>query len=51
MTCDQVLAETRDLKEICLDAINEAISENPDLVTVVATGRTFSSCSGTTQKP
>lgn len=51
MTCDQVLAETRDFKEICLDAINEAISENPDLVTVVATGRTFSSCSGTTQKP
>jgi len=51
MTCEQVLVETRNLKEICLDAINEAISENPDLIEVVATGRTFSSCSGIVQKP
>ena len=49
LTCEQVLAETRGLKEICLDAINEAISTNRDLVDVVATGRTFSGCSGIIQ--
>jgi len=51
LTCEQVLVETRDLKEICIDAINEAISQNPDLVEVAPTGRTFSSCSGIIQKP
>jgi len=51
LTCEQVLAETRGLKEICLDAINEAISANRELVEVVATGKTFSGCSGMVQKP
>ena len=51
LTCEQVLAETRGLKEICLDAIDEAILANKDLVEVVATGKTFSGCSGVVQKP
>ena len=50
LTCEQVLTETRDLKEICYDAIDEAISENRELVEVVATGRTFSGCSSMVQK-
>lgn len=50
-TCAQVIAETRSLQEICVDAINEATAENPDLVEIVPTGRTFSVCEGTTQKP
>lgn len=49
--CDQVINETRSLKEICVDAINEATAENPDLVEVVPTGRTYSVCAATTQKP
>jgi hypothetical protein len=44
LTCDQVIAETRDLKTICFDAINEAIAANPDLVVVVPTGKTYSPC-------
>jgi hypothetical protein len=50
MTCAQVISETRSLKEVCLDAINEAISANPDLVVTVPTGNTYSSCSGPVQK-
>jgi hypothetical protein len=50
LTCAQVIAETRSLKEVCIDAINEAISQNPDLVVTVPTGKTFSSCSGPVQK-
>ncbi len=51
LTCAQVIAETRTLKEICIDAIDEAIAENPDIVTTVPTGAIYNSCSGSTQKP
>lgn len=51
LTCEQVIAETRDLEAICFDAINEAIAENPDLVVIVPTGRTYNACEGTGQKP
>ena len=50
-TCAQVIAETRSLKEICVDAINEATAENPDLIETADTGRTFGVCEGTGQKP
>jgi hypothetical protein len=44
LTCAQVLEEVRDLKDICLEAITEAVKENPDLVEVVPTGKTFMTC-------
>lgn len=50
-TCEQVINDDRELKEICLDAINDAIAQNPDLVEVVPTGRTYSTCEGAGQKP
>ncbi len=51
-TCEQVIADPRDLKEICIEAINEAIAQNPDIVESVPTGRTFKTCEGTVvQKP
>jgi hypothetical protein len=51
LTCAQVIDEERALREICIDAVNEAISGNPDLVVTVPTGRTYSTCEGTGQKP
>ncbi len=50
LTCAQILAETRTLKELCVDAIDEAVSQNPDLVVVTPTGKTYNSCSTPTQK-
>lgn len=51
LTCAQILATEDGLDKLCLDAINEAISANPDLVQSEPTGRTFSVCNGTGQKP
>ncbi len=50
LTCAQILAETRTLKELCVDTIDEAISQNPDLVVVTPTGKTYNSCSTPAQK-
>jgi len=45
LTCDQVLTEERTLSQLCLDEINSAINENPDLVEVTPNGAIFSVCS------
>ena len=51
MTCDQILATEDGMDTICLAAINEAISANPDLVQTVPTGRLYSVCGSVVQKP
>lgn len=49
-TCAQIVAETRTLEALCVDAIDEAVSQNPDLVTTAPTGKTYNSCSTPAQK-
>lgn len=51
MTCDQVMADERTLEDICLDVINDGVGQNPDMVEVEPTGRVYSVCGDTTQKP
>lgn len=52
LTCEQVKADDQDLKDLCLQVIDEEIAANSDLVEVKATGRTFSGCDNSvTQKP
>lgn len=51
LTCDQIVNDDRDQKELCQDYLDEAINENPDIVVVEPTGRIFNACAGTTQKP
>lgn len=50
LTCAQVIAETRTLEQVCVDAIDEGIAQNPDLIVVTPTGKTFTSCSAPVQK-
>ncbi len=50
LTCAQVIAETRTLEQVCIDAIDEGIAQNPDLVVATPTGKTYSSCSVPIQK-
>lgn len=49
-TCAQIVAETRTLEALCVDAIDEAVSQNPDLVITTPTGKTYNSCSTPAQK-
>lgn len=51
LTCAQILATDDGMDALCLAAINEAISANPDLVQTTPTGRTFSPCGSVIQKP
>lgn len=51
LTCGQILATEDGIDELCLDAINEAISANPDLVQTTPTGRLYSVCGSVVQKP
>lgn len=51
MTCEQVLADERNLEDICLDVINDGVAQNPDMVESVPTGRVYDVCGTTTQKP
>lgn len=51
LTCGQILATEDGMDKICLDAINEAISANPDLVQTTPTGRLYSVCGSVVQKP
>ncbi len=50
LNCEQVIAETRSLEQVCVDAINEAVAQNADLVEKTPTGGTLSLCSSFIQK-
>lgn len=50
-TCADITGEEVTLKSLCREALDAAMSENPDLVTTEASGRMFSVCGDGTQKP
>ena len=50
-TCSDLQGEEVSLKELCQEALDQAIAENPDIVETTPSGRTFSVCGDSTQKP
>lgn len=44
LTCSQVINDDRDLEDICLDIINDAINSNPDIVETAPTGTIYNPC-------
>jgi hypothetical protein len=44
-SCTEILAFQGNLKDYCLNAVNDTINDNPEIVTVVDTGRVINSCS------
>tara|TARA_Y100000768_G_scaffold388938_1_gene388973 strand:- start:10984 stop:11460 length:477 start_codon:yes stop_codon:yes gene_type:complete len=50
-TCADVAGEDVTLEDLCREALDSAIAENPDLVETEASGRMFSVCGDATQKP
>lgn len=44
LSCSEILSEDRTLDELCLDELNSAIDENPDLVEVTPTGEIYNVC-------
>ncbi len=50
-TCDDLTGEEVSLKDICKEAIDKAVADNPDIVNTTPSGRQYSVCGDATQKP
>ncbi len=51
LTCSQIVDDERGVDDLCEDYLDEAISENPDIVDTEATGNIYSVCGDVIQKP
>lgn len=50
LTCEQIMADDRSVEEQCQDNLDDAISQNSDIVVHTPTGRIYSVCGDVVQK-